>query len=280
MDDLPNNPGIRVATHHVQMLRALHIAATGMSAQETHLEGISNNIANANTTGYKKQRAEFQDLLYQTVRAPGAPTGGTNMDPSGLQLGSGVRIVGTSRMFSQGALLTTNNPLDVAIEGNGFLAVQQADGTIAYTRAGTLQTDGQGRLCTPEGTPLDPPIVVPPDAQAVTIAADGTITAILAEDSAAPVELGQLSVATFMNPAGLQAAGHNLFRATAASGEASLGRPGEEGRGTILQGAVEQANVNIVEEMIGLIGAQRAYEINSKVISAADEMLQAATRLR
>ncbi len=261
------------------MFRALHIAATGMSAQETHLEGISNNIANANTVAYKKQRIEFQDLLYQTVRTPGAPTGATTMDPSGVQLGSGVRVAGTSRSFAQGTLLNTSNPLDVAIEGKGFFAVQQPDGSLAYTRAGSLQTDGQGRIVTQEGMPLDPPIVVPPDVEGLTIAADGTVTAMVSGDTT-PVELGQLSLATFVNPGGLQALGHNLYIPSPASGEPMLGRPGEQGRGTLLQGSVEQANVNIVEEMIGLISAQRAYEINSKVISSADEMMQSASRLK
>ncbi len=261
------------------MFRSLHIAATGMSAQEAHLDGISNNIANANTVGYKRQRVEFQDLLYQTIRAPGAPTGATTMDPSGVQLGSGVRVAGTARSFSQGTLLNTQNALDVAIEGNGFLAVQQADGTMAYTRSGSLQTDGQGRLVTPEGLPLDPPVVIPPDAQDVSIAPDGTVTALVGTDTT-PVELGQISIATFQNPGGLYAIGHNLYRSSQASGEASIGRPGEEGRGQLLQGSLEQANVNIVEEMIGLISAQRAYEMNSKVIHSADEMMQSAARLK
>jgi flagellar basal-body rod protein FlgG len=261
------------------MFRSLHIAATGMAAQEAHLDGISNNIANANTVGYKRQRVEFQDLLYQTIRAPGSPTGATTMDPSGVQLGSGVRVAGTARGFSQGSLLNTDNPLDVAIEGNGFFAVQQADGTMAYTRAGSLQTDGQGRLVTPEGLPLDPPVVIPPDAQDVAISPDGTVTALVGGDTT-PVELGQLSVATFQNPGGLYATGHNLYRSSPASGEASIGRPGEQGRGTLLQGSIEQANVNIVEEMVGLISAQRAYEMNSKVIHSADEMMQSAARLK
>ncbi|MFO7178180.1 MAG: flagellar basal-body rod protein FlgG [Pseudomonadota bacterium] len=261
------------------MFRALHIAATGMGAQETQLEGISNNIANANTVGYKRERVDFQDLLYQTIRAPGAPTGATTVSPTGFQVGSGVRVVGTARVFEQGALQNTNNPLDVAIEGNGFFVVQQADGTPAYTRAGTFQKDGQGRIVTPEGLPLDPPITVPEGATDVSIAADGTVSAILGGE-AAPVELGRITIATFVNPAGLRAIGHNLLIATEASGEPQIGEPGNDGRGTLLQGSLERANVEIVEEMIGLIAAQRAYEINTKVITTADEMLRAATQLR
>ncbi len=261
------------------MFRALHVAATGMAAQETHLEGISNNIANANTVGYKKQRIDFQDLLYQQVRAPGTPTGATTQLPTGLQLGNGVRVVSTSRQFVQGSIIQTNNQLDVAIEGNGFFAVQQEDGTIAYTRSGTLQTDGQGRLTTPEGLPLDPPITIPDNTISVSIAANGKITAQVSGEEA-PVEVGDLMLSTFINPAGLAAMGHNLFVVTPASGEAQLGTPGEEGRGTLMQGAIEKSNVDIVEEMIGLIAAQRAYEINSKVITTADQMMQAASQLR
>jgi flagellar basal-body rod protein FlgG len=261
------------------MFRALHVAATGMSAQETNLEGISNNIANASTVGYKKQRIDFQDLLYQQVRAPGSPTSATTMLPTGLQLGSGVRIVSTSRQFGQGTLTQTQNQLDVAIEGNGFFVVQQADGTLAYTRAGTLQTDGTGRIVTNEGLPLDPPLTVPPNSTGVSIAANGKVTATVSGEQN-PVELGTISIAAFVNPAGLRATGHNLFMPTAASGEAIIGNPGEDGRGTLMQGATEQSNVDIVEEMIGLISAQRAYEINSKVITTADQMLQAATQIR
>jgi len=261
------------------MFRALHIAATGMSAQETNLEGISNNIANANTVGYKRQRIDFEDLLYQQVRAAGAPTSETTQAPTGLQLGSGVRVVATSRLFGQGTLQQTNNQLDVAIEGSGFFAVQQPDGTIAYTRCGTLQSDGEGRIVNAEGYPLDPPVTIPPNAISISIAANGKVTAMVSGEQN-PVEIGDLMIANFINPAGLRATGHNLFMPTAASGEAQLGVPGEEGRGTLLQGSVEQANVDIVQEMIGLISAQRGYEINSKVITAADQMLQAATQLR
>lgn len=261
------------------MLRSLHIAATGMSAQEAHLEGISNNIANANTTGYKKQRVEFQDLLYQTVRAAGTQTSATATAPSGLQFGSGVRVAGMARVFSQGATLVTNNQLDLTIEGSGFFVIQQANGSPAYTRAGSFQLDAQGQIVTAEGYPLEPAVTIPQDAAGVTIGADGTVSVTTANQPQ-PTQVGQLTIATFVNPAGLEAIGHNLFTQTAASGDPQVGAPGSEGRGALLQGALERANVDVVEEMVGLIAAQRSYEINSKVITAADDMLRAATQLR
>ena len=261
------------------MFRSLHIAATGMAAQETQLETISNNISNGNTVGYKKQRVDFQDLLYQTVRNPGAPTGQNTTSPTGLQLGTGVRVVSTSRVFSQGTLLNTNNPLDVAIEGDGFFVVQQNDGNPAYTRAGALRTDPQGRIVTPEGLPLDPPVTIPPGATNISISANGKVSVTLPGETA-PAEIGQLQTANFINPAGLRSIRHNLAVPTNASGDAQVGEPGTDGRGALLQGATEQANVDIVEEMVGLISAQRSYEINSKVITTADDMLRAATQLR
>jgi len=261
------------------VFRSLHIAATGMAAQETQLEGVSNNIANVNTTGYKRQRVEFQDLLYQTVRGAGTRTTETTRSPTGIQLGSGVRVAGTSRTFSQGNILVTNNSLDVAIEGSGFFVVQQSDGTPAYTRAGALQKDSQGQLVTAEGHLIDPPIVLPLDATSVSIGADGTVSAVM-NGQAAPVEVGQLTIANFINPAGLSAQGRNLFVATTASGEAQIGAPGSDGRGALLQGALERANVDVVEEMIGMISAQRAYEVNTKVVTTADEMLRAATQMK
>lgn len=250
-----------------------------MAAQETQLEGVANNIANANTTGFKRQRIEFQDLLYQTVRGAGTRTSESTRSPTGIQLGSGVRVAGTSRSFAQGNILMTNNPLDVAIEGNGFFVVQQADGSPAYTRAGALQKDAQGQLVTAEGYMIDPPVVIPSDAQGVTIGADGTISALI-NGQAAPAEVGQLTIANFVNPAGLNAQGKNLFTQTAASGEPQVGAPGADGRGALLQGALERANVDVVEEMIGMISAQRAYEVNSKVVTTADEMLRSATQMK
>jgi len=261
------------------MFRSLHIAATGMAAQETNLDAISNNIANGSTAGYKKQRADFQDLLYQTIRASGTQTSATATTPNGLQVGNGVRVVGMSRSFAQGSTLVTNNPLDVAIEGNGFFVVQQADGTPAYTRAGNFQTNAQGQIVTAEGYPLDPAITIPPDATSVTIGADGTVS-VTNGTQTAPTQVGQITTASFVNPAGLTSLGHNLYKESAASGNPQVGVAGTESRGSLLQGSIENSNVDVVEEMVGLISAQRGYEINSKVISAADEMLQAATQLR
>jgi flagellar basal-body rod protein FlgG len=261
------------------MFRALNIAATGMAAQQTQLDGISNNIANANTDGFKKERVDFQDLLYQTIRAAGTQTSNSTVSPTGLQLGNGVRVVGTSRIFSQGSILVTGNPMDVAIEGHGFFIVQQPDGNPAYTRTGALQKDSQGQIVTSEGMVLDPPIIIPPDAISVSIGSDGTVNAMV-QGQESPQQLGQLTIATFTNSAGLQALGHNLYIASAASGEAQTGTPGSDGRGALLQGALEKSNVDVVEEMIGLISTQRAYEVNSKIVSAADDMLRAATQMR
>lgn len=249
-----------------------------MVAQETKLDTIANNLANANTTGYKRQDAEFEDLLYQNVRAA-TPNAAGGTAPSGTQVGTGVRIVTTSRAFAQGSTQQTGNQLDVAIEGNGFLAVTRPSGEIAYTRAGSLKVDAQGRLCTNDGLAVEPPIAIPPDAIAITIASDGTLSATTPGQHTT-TQLGQLQLVTFPNPNGLTALGHNLYNATSASGEPIAGTPGTDGRGTILQGALEGSNVEMVSEMVGLIRTQRAYEINSKVINAADEMLRNATQIR
>lgn len=259
------------------MFRSLYVAATGMSAQETKLDTIANNLANANTSGYKRQDAEFEDLLYQNVRTPGPVAGG--VAPTGVQLGSGARVVATPRFFAQGAIQQTDNPLDVAIEGSGFLAVQRESGEVAYTRAGSLKLDASGRLCTSDGLPLEPSITIPSDASGVVIGPDGTVSVSQA-GGGQPTRVGQLQVVTFANPGGLKAIGHNLFEASGSSGEPSTGAPGAEGRGTLLQGAIEGSNVEVVNEMIGMIRTQRAYEINSKVVAAADEMLRNATQLR
>jgi flagellar basal-body rod protein FlgG len=261
------------------MFRSLHIASTGMSAQETQLEGVANNISNANTAGYKRQRVEFQDLLYQNVREAGAPMSPNTMSPTGLQIGTGVRVVGTAREFEQGGMENSGNPLDVAIEGNGFLVVLQPDGTNAYTRNGMLKTDGAGRVVTNEGMPLDPPITIPQGAAGISIAADGTVSVAMPGETV-PTEIGKIQLANFINESGLKALGHNLFVPTPASGQPQLGNPGEDGRGTLLQGSYERSNVDIVTEMIGMISAQRAYEINSKVITTADDMLRAATQMK
>lgn len=259
------------------MFRSLHVAATGMVAQETNLDTISNNLANANTTGYKRQDTQFEDLIYQTVR-PAGPGGGVGA-PAGVQLGSGARVVATSRQFSQGAMQQTDNPLDVAIEGAGFLAVNRVNGDVAYTRAGALRLDAQGRLVNVEGLPLEPAINIPIDSTNVTIGADGTVSATQAGQHT-PTQLGQIQLVNFPNPAGLQAAGHNLFTLTGASGDPTSGTPGSNGLGSLMQGSLESSNVEVVQEMIGLIRTQRAYEVNSKVVQAADEMLRNATQMR
>jgi flagellar basal-body rod protein FlgG len=249
-----------------------------MAAQETKLDSIANNIANANTSGFKRQEAEFEDLLYQNVRG-GALTGAGTVAPAGVQLGAGARVVATTRGGAQGPLQQTGNPLDLAIEGQGFFPVMRTSGELAYTRAGALKLDAQGRLTTSEGLPLEPPITVPVDATQITVAQDGTVSVVQA-GQAQPVRVGQLQLATFANPGGLEAVGHNLFIPTGASGDPLLGAPATDGRGTIMQNALEGANVDVVEEMIGLIRAQRSYEINSRVIQAADEMLRNATQVR
>jgi len=261
------------------MFRSLNIAATGMAAQEMNLEAISHNIANGNTVGFKKERIDFQDLLYQTVRQAGTPTGPTTTSPTGLQIGTGVRVVATSRMFQQGTIIQTGNQLDVAVEGSGFLVIQQPDGTPAYSRNGALKTDGDGRIVNAEGFPLDPPITIPPDASGIAISSNGTVSVTLPGQTT-PSDVGQIQLANFVNPSGLQGVGHNLYTPTRASGEAQIGEPGADGRGTLLQGATEQSNVDIVEEMVGMISAQRSYEINSKVITTADDMLRAATQMK
>jgi flagellar basal-body rod protein FlgG len=243
------------------MIRALSTAATGMDAQQTRLDVCSNNIANVSTPGFKKSRAEFQDLMYQTVRAPGAAAGQGARTPTGLQVGMGVRTAATQRMHGEGDLRQTGNPLDVAIEGAGFFPVQVPGGTLAS-----------------DGYPLATDVTVPPEAQGISIAADGTVTATLAGE-AEPVELGKIELATFANPAGLQAQGRNLFVETEASGTAITGAPGENGIGTLSQGTLELSNVKVVEEMIDLISGQRAYEVNARIIKAADEMLQRTANL-
>jgi len=257
------------------MFRSLHIAATGMVAQETKLDSIANNLANANTVGFKRQTVAFEDLLYQNQRSQGGAAGGG----ASVQLGSGARVVATTRAFSQGAIQQTGNPLDLAIEGPGFLPVTRGDGSTAYSRAGALTLDATGQIVTTDGLPVQPQLSVPSNATSVVVGADGTVSAEVPGQSA-PVVVGKMALAIFPNPNGLTAAGHNLFLATEASGEASAGDPGTEGRGTLMQGAVESSNVEVVTEMIDLVRTQRAYEINSKVIQAADEMLRNATQAR
>jgi len=258
------------------MLSSLWIAKTGLDAQQTRMDVISNNLANANTTGFKSSRASFQDLMYQNRAQPGAQTTEQTLSPTGLMLGTGVRVVGTEKLFTQGEISQTGNSLDVAIQGRGFLQVSMPDGTVAYTRDGSLHTDANGQLVTADGYPLDPGITLPPNVQSITIGADGTVSATT-PGSAAAVQVGTLQLADFVNPAGLQAKGNNLYMETASSGAPQTGQPGLNGMGTLMQGALESSNVNVVEEMVNMIETQRTYEMNSKAISSTDQMLQDLT---
>jgi len=257
----------------------MYTAATGMEAQETRIDVIANNLANVNTTGFKKDQSHFQDLLYQTLRAPGGMTAHGSVLPGGMQVGSGVRLAGISKTFGQGSLLQTQNQLDLAIEGRGFFRVRLPSGQIVYTRDGSFRTDREGRIVTSSGDPLEPALEIPPDTTRVTISREGLVTAFRADEPEG-VEIGRLELVDFPNPGGLQSLGQNYFAQSEASGEPVPDYPGENGIGTISQGYLEQSNVKVVEEMIALINGQRAYEINSKVIEAADSMLQNATRIR
>jgi len=258
------------------MLRALNTAATGMAAQQLHIDVVANNVANVNTSGFRRSRAEFQDLLYQTMRPPGGQTAGGAQLPTGLQIGQGTRAVATSTIFEQGTMQQSGNPLDLAIEGKGFFQVQRPDGTLGYTRAGNLKSDAEGRLVTVDGFPIEPSIQIPIDATGITVAPDGTVS-VTQPGSAQSVEVGQLQLATFANPAGLLQTGRSLFTETSASGAAIVAQPGQEGIGTLAQGFIEGSNVEVVTEMMDLIASQRAYEINQRVIQAADEMLRKTT---
>ncbi|PYY68110.1 flagellar basal-body rod protein FlgG [Pseudomonas jessenii] len=259
------------------MLPALWVAKTGLSAQDTNLTTISNNLANVSTTGFKRDRAEFQDLLYQIKRQPGAQSTQDSELPSGLQLGTGVRIVGTQKNFTAGSLQTTEQPLDMAIDGRGFFQILQPDGTTSYTRDGTFHLDSNGQIVNASGFALEPAVVIPNDAQTFTVGRDGTVSITVAGNPAAQV-IGNLQTADFINPAGLQAVGNNLFLETAASGAPQVGTPGLNGFGTMLQNTLETSNVSTVEEMVNMITTQRAYEMNSKVISTADQMLSFVTQ--
>ncbi|MGO4702164.1 flagellar basal-body rod protein FlgG [Dyella sp. 2RAB6] len=258
------------------MFSSLWVAKTGLDAQQTRMDVISNNLANANTTGFKSSRASFQDLMYQNVRQPGGQTTEQTQSPSGLMLGTGVRVVGSEKLFTQGNPQQTGNALDLAIQGRGFLQVTQPDGTVAYTRDGSLHLDQNGQLVTASGYQLDPAIVIPQNAQSVTIGTDGTVSAKL-PGQAAPQTIGTVQLADFINPAGLQPSGDNLYQETASSGAPQIGQPGLNGLGTVTQGSLESSNVNVVEQMVDMIETQRTYEMNSKAISAADSMLQFLT---
>ncbi|MGA0611607.1 flagellar basal-body rod protein FlgG [Caldimonas sp. KR1-144] len=255
------------------MMRSLWISKTGMEAQQTQLDHISNNLANSATNGYKRSHAVFEDLMYQNLRQAGANSSEQTQLPTGLQVGLGTRAVATSRQFSQGNLQQTTNTLDVAIKGQGFFQIQMPDGTTGYTRDGSFQTDANGQLVTNNGYVVQPGITIPANAQSVTIAADGTVSVALPGQAAAQ-QVGQLQLATFVNPAGLEPRGQNLYAETAASGTPNAGAPGDNGTGSLAQGFVETSNVNVVEELITMIQTQRAYELNSKAIQTSDQMLQ------
>ncbi len=260
------------------MIRSLWIAKTGLDAQQTQMDVISNNLANVSTSGFKRARAVFEDLLYQTIRQPGAQSSEQTQLPSGLQIGTGVKPVATERIFTQGNLQQTGNAKDVAIQGGGFFQVLMPDGTTSYTRDGSFQTDANGQLVTSSGYAVQPAITVPADAQTLTIARDGTVS-VTQPGSSTPTTIGTLQLAMFINPAGLQSLGENLYAETASSGTPSASAPGSNGAGVLNQGYVETSNVNVVEELVNMIQTQRAYEINSKAIQTSDQMLQRLTQL-
>ena len=260
------------------MIRSLFIAKTGLEAQQTNLDVITNNLANVSTNGFKKSRAVFEDLLYQNVRQPGAQSSQQTQLPSGLQIGTGVRAVATERIHTQGNPQQTGNSKDVMINGSGFFQVLMPDGTTAYTRDGSLQTDNNGQLVTSSGYVVQPPITVPSNALTLTVGRDGTVS-VTTPGTVAPTQIGSLQLSNFVNPAGLESLGENLYAETGASGTAQASTPGTNGTGVLMQGFVETSNVNVVEEMVNMIQTQRAYEINSKAITTSDQMLQKISQL-
>jgi flagellar basal-body rod protein FlgG len=257
-------------------MESLWVAKTGLEAQQTRMAVVSQNLANVNTTGYKRGRAIFEDLLYQNVVQAGGLTSQQTEAPTGLNLGTGVRVVATDKQFDQGNLITTSNPFDIAVQGRGFFEILLPDGSQAYTRDGTFQLDADGQLVTSSGYTLQPSITIPPGAQTATIGVDGVVSVVLA-GSADPVQVGTLQIADFVNPAGLQPRGENLLAETVASGPPQPGTPGLNGLGTVVQGALETSNVNVVGELVNMIETQRAYEMNSRAISTSDEMLRHVT---
>ncbi len=256
---------------------ALWVSKTGLSAQDTSLKTISNNLANVNTTGFKRDRAVFEDLLYQIKRQPGGQSSQDTQLPSGLQLGTGVRVVSTQKVFTEGNLQVTDQPLDIAVNGRGFFQILLPDGTISYTRDGQFQPDSAGNLVHANGYPLEPAITIPDGAQSITIGTDGVVSVQLT-GTATPTQIGTITTVDFINPAGLEGIGNNLFLQTGASGDPQEGTPGLAGLGTLEQGMVETSNVEIVEEMVNMITTQRAYEMNAKVVTTADQMLQYITQ--
>ncbi len=259
-------------------MRTLWTATSGMSAQNLNMDVIANNLANVSTTGFKKSRADFQDLLYQIMKVPGSPTSDNTKSPSGIQVGLGVKTAAVTKVFTTGEVIQTDNALDIAIEGDGLFQIDLPDGNSGYTRAGTMKLDGDGRIVTSDGYPLSPEIVVPDNATELTISETGVVSALLGDDSES-TELGNIELANFVNPSGLLAIGRNLLRETESSGTATIGTPGSDGYGLLLQGYIENSNVNLVEELAHMITSQRAFEINSKSVSTADEMMQTVTNM-
>ncbi len=261
------------------MIRSLWSAASGMRAQQLNMDTISNNLANVNTNGFKKSRVTFQDLMYQTLKNAGTPNNQGSQVPTGIEVGHGVRPAATQKLFGQGSLKSTENPLDLAIQGNGFFQILLPDGTNGYTRDGAFKLDSNGQLVTSDGYLLQPPVTIPANATDVMVNEEGVV-AYLEPGNDQPQEAGQLELSNFSNPAGLKSIGQNIFKSTAASGQAVFGLPTQEGYGSIAQRFLESSNVKVVEEMVDMIAAQRAYEISSKAIKASDEMLQQANSLR
>ncbi len=261
------------------MMRALWTAGTGMTAQQANIDVISNNLANVSTTGYKKSRSDFQDLMYQTIRQAGSATGPDNQLPTGIQIGHGVRQVATTKLHTQGNFQQTGNSLDIAIEGEGFFQINMPDGTLAYTRDGSFKKDSTGRVVTAEGYTLEPAITIPDNATDVSISSSGQVSATIPNQTATQ-DLGTIQIARFVNPAGLESMGRNLYKETAASGTPTPDNPGTNGNGTLVQKYLEMSNVQVVEEMVNMIVAQRAYEMNSKAITTSDEMLSLAANMK
>lgn len=258
------------------MERSLWIAKTGLDAQQTRMAVITNNLANVNTTGFKRGRGIFADLLYQNVRQPGAQSSESSQLPSGLMLGTGVQTLATEKIFTQGNIVQTENPFDLAVQGRGFFPILQPDGTVAYTRDGSFQRNAEGLIVTSNGLALQPQIAIPEGTVSVTVGSDGVVSVLVAGNTD-PTQIGNIQLVDFLNPSGLQAIGNNLFVETAASGPPQAATPGQSGLGTLVQGAIESSNVNVVEEMVNMIETQRAYEINSKAVSTTDQMLQFVT---
>ncbi|HEX2769604.1 MAG TPA: flagellar basal-body rod protein FlgG [Geobacteraceae bacterium] len=261
------------------MMRALLTAASGMQSQQLNIDVIANNLANVNTTGFKKSRPDFQDLMYQNMKSVGAPSTSSTQIPSGIQIGLGSKAASVTKVFSAGSITQTGNDLDLAIEGDGFFQIKMTDGTTTYTRDGSFKKDSQGRIVNSDGYPLTPEMVIPTNASKVTIGNDGTVSVLQAGQST-PTTIGTIQLATFSNPAGLSSLGHNLYQPTDSSGTANTGTAGQNGIGTIGQGFLEMSNVSVMEEMVNMIMSQRAYETNSKAVQAADEMLQQTNNIK